>query len=142
MVAIVAAIVPGPEIVRGQCPEGSVVGWGGNYYGQTDVPTPNTGFVAVATQAEYNLGLKGDGSIAAWGNNSHGQGAVPAPNTDFVAVAAGFKHSLGLKADGSIVAWGADQPGPLVGHTSANATSQRRTPASWQSRPGCTTVLA
>ena len=94
--------------------DGSIVAWGHNWYGQCDMPSPNTDFVAVAAGYSHSLGLKADGSIVAWGAGQPGQSGephygqcdVPSPNTDFVAVAGGGSHSLGLKADGSIVAWG------------------------------------
>ncbi len=77
---------------------GSIVAWGDNYYGQCNVPAPNTGFVAIAGGLFHSLGLKADGSIVAWGYNYFGQCNVPAPNSGFVAVAGGQNHSLGLKA--------------------------------------------
>ena len=92
---------------------GSIVGWGGNDFAQTNVPAPNSGFVAVAAHGEHSLGLKGDGSIVAWGRNDYGQTSVPAPNKGFVGVATGEYHSLGLKGDGSIVAWGYNNVGQL-----------------------------
>lgn len=81
---------------------GSIVAWGNNGNGQSNTPTPNSGFVAVAAGNAHSLGLKQDGSIVVWGSHP----SVPAPNTQFVAIAARALHSLGLKADGSIVAWG------------------------------------
>src|SRR3990172_9187365 len=81
--------------------DGSIVAWGYNFYGQTNVPPPNTGFVGVAGGGYHSLGLKADGSIVAWGNSAYGLTNVPLPNTDFVAVAGGGYHSLGLKSDGS-----------------------------------------
>jgi hypothetical protein len=100
IVVAVLLLAAGPAFASG-----SVAAWGGNTYGQCNVPSPNTGFVAVAAGACHSLGLKSDGSIAAWGYNGHGQCSVPSPNTGFVAVAAGCYHSLGLRADGSIAAW-------------------------------------
>jgi len=81
---------------------GSIIAWGDNTYGQCNVPSPNSDFVAVAAGYGYgysghSLGLKGDGSIVAWGYNDYGQCNVPSPNSDFVAVAAGYSHSLGVK---------------------------------------------
>jgi len=116
--AWVSVTLLGPVITQGQTSQGSIVAWGDNRYGQTNVPCPNTGFVAVAAGVYHSLGLKADGSIVAWecgvdqyGNNEdYGQCNVPAPNTDFIGIAAGGWHSLGLKADGSIVAWGCGAP--------------------------------
>ena len=47
--------------------DGSIVAWGRNDYGQCNVPSPNTNFVAVAGGKFYSIGLKEDGSIVAWG---------------------------------------------------------------------------
>ena len=99
---------PKPEVVVG-----SIVAWGSNSSGQTDVPSPNTGFVAVAAGWAHSVGLKADGSIVAWGYNAWGQSSLPSPNTDFVAVAAAHSFSVGLKGDGSIVAWGFNGGGQL-----------------------------
>ncbi len=85
--------------------DGSVVTW------DTDVPSPNSGFVAIAAGGSHRLGLKFDGSIVAWKSNISGQCNIPSPNRDFVAISAGMAHSLGLKSDGSIVAWGNNTAG-------------------------------
>jgi hypothetical protein len=103
-----------------QPPAGSVVAWGYNEIwscidddncrwftlGQCNVPSPNTGFVAVAGGYRHSLGLKADGSIVAWGDNFAEQCDVPSPNTGFVAISAEGSVSMGLKANGSILAWG------------------------------------
>jgi hypothetical protein len=80
-------------------------------YGESNVPSPNAGFLAVAAGANHCLGLKQDGSIVAWGSNEFNQCSVPSPNTGFVAVAAGAYHSIGIKQNGSIVAWGSNSSG-------------------------------
>ena len=91
------------------------------------MPSPNTGFTAIAAGDYHSLGLKADGSIVAWGNNGYGQCTVPSPNTGFTAIAAGGWHSLGLKTDGSIVAWGDNWdgqctvPSPNTGFTAIAA---------------------
>jgi len=90
---------------------GTVVAWGDNYFGECNVPAPNSDFVAVAGGYYNSLGLKSDGTVVAWGNNDYGQCDVPAPNSDFVAVSAFLLHSLGLKSDGTVVAWGYNEYG-------------------------------
>ncbi|HPS02377.1 MAG TPA: InlB B-repeat-containing protein, partial [Candidatus Sumerlaeota bacterium] len=109
------------EALFGPAPSGVVVAWGDNGSYQCNVPSPNSGFVAVAGGTFFSLGLKSDGSIVAWGSNDSGQCDVPLPNRDFVAVSAGgeyhnpwYHHSLGLKSDGSIVAWGDNTYGQCV----------------------------
>ncbi|MGA2093498.1 MAG: PASTA domain-containing protein [Sedimentisphaerales bacterium] len=108
---------------------GEIVAWGDNSNGECDVPSPNTGFMAVAAGqfgdiGWYSLGLKSDVSIVAWGWDSSN---VPSPNSGFVAIAAGTDYALGLKTDGSIVAWGyngdgrCDVPEPNTGFTAIAA---------------------
>ncbi|MCK4660180.1 MAG: matrixin family metalloprotease, partial [Phycisphaerae bacterium] len=83
----------------------SLVGWGYNGHGETDVPAGD--FLAVAVNWNNSVGLRTDGSLVAWGWNLYGECDVPAGN-DFVAIDGGRYHNLALKADGSIAAWGAD----------------------------------
>jgi len=95
---------------------GSIVAWGYNGDGQCNIPSPNSGFVAISAGGFHSLGLKSDGSIVAWGAGQPGQSesgwphfgqcCIPTPNTGFVAISAGWYHSLGVKSDGSIIAWG------------------------------------
>jgi len=92
-------------------PPGTVVAWGVNYYGQTNVPYGLTGVIAIAARGDHTLALKSDGTVVAWGANGSGQTSVPAGLTDVVAVSAGQSHSLALKNDGSVVAWGNNDSG-------------------------------
>jgi len=120
--ALVVALL-GLWPVQARAQDGSIVAWGYNLYGQCDVPSPNSDFVAISGGYRYTLGLKHDGSIVAFGDNTWGQCNVPSPNSDFVAVAAGYMHSLGLKSNGSVVAWGdntngqCNVPSPNTGFT-------------------------
>ncbi len=45
--------------------QGPIAAWGYNGSGQCDVPSPNSGFIAVAAGGDHSLGLRADGSIAA-----------------------------------------------------------------------------
>ena len=76
---------------------GEIVAWGRNNFGQCVVPSPNSGFVAVAAGDNHSVGLKADGSIVAWGSNGSGQCDVPEPNSGFVGIAGGQAHNLGLR---------------------------------------------
>ena len=92
--------------------DGSVVGWGVYYDGETANTNKAGPFVAIAAGDGHSLGLKADGSVVGWGeNNRNNRGQAANQDGPFVAIAAGYRHSLGLKANGSVVGWGADDYG-------------------------------
>jgi secreted trypsin-like serine protease len=80
---------------------GTVVAWGDNTYGQTNVPADLTNVVAIAGGGYYSLALQANGTVVAWGDNTYGQTNVPADLTNVVAVAGGYLHSMALENDGS-----------------------------------------
>ena len=88
--------------------DGSVVGWGYNYYGQTDVPVAaQSGVVAVAGGVGHSLALRTNGMVVAWGDNTYGQTDMPVgAQSGVMAIAAGGYHSLALRTNGTVVAWG------------------------------------
>jgi len=115
--------------------DGTVWGWGDNYYGQmgdgtvtqrnVPVQVPGlTAILAVSAGGYHSLALKPDNTVLAWGGNSNGQlgdGTVsnrtaPVPVAGLagvVSVAAGQSHSMALKSDGSLQVWGLNQMSQL-----------------------------
>jgi Tol biopolymer transport system component len=85
--------------------KGTVVAWGWNGDGQTDVPAGLSGVTAIAGGYTHTVALKSDGMVVAWGDNSYGKTNVPAGLSNVTAIAAG-SHTLALKSDGTVVAWG------------------------------------
>jgi alpha-tubulin suppressor-like RCC1 family protein len=90
---------------------GTVVAWGDNLGGQTDVPAGLTDVVAVAAGGAHTVALKADGTVVAWGYNDFGQTSGGADLSDVVAIAAGAYHTVALKADGTVRAWGLHNQG-------------------------------
>jgi hypothetical protein len=86
--------------------DGTVIGWGDNSAGQTNVPAGLSNVVAIAAGSFHNLALLSNSTVVAWGNNYFGQASVPVGLSNIVAVAADASHCLALKNDGTIVAWG------------------------------------
>lgn len=92
----------------------TVVAWGDNTYGQTNVPSELTNVTAIAQGGMHGLALKSDSTVTAWGYNYtwttpvtyEGQATVPVGLSNVTAIAAGYDSSLALKEDGSIVFWG------------------------------------
>lgn len=82
--------------------DGSVLAWGNNDYGQTNVAGLPTNIIAVAAGYYHSAALRADGSVVTWGWDV----PVPAQATNIIAIAAGWEHCLGLRADGTVIGWG------------------------------------
>ena len=89
-----------------------VTAWGGNDFGQTDVPASLQGTTVTAISAgmHHALALSDNGVVTAWGANDFGQTDVPASLADqsVVAISAGDTISLALTDDGQVIAWGGE----------------------------------
>ena len=77
---------------------GTVVAWGSNSSGQTNVPVNLTNVLAVSSgsQSLFNLALQGNGTVQGWGNNGSGQTNVPVTLTNVTAIAAGSSFGLAI----------------------------------------------
>ncbi len=89
----------------------SVVAWGANTSGQTNVPAGLTNAFTIAGGSAHSLALKADGTLVAWGSGGFGQTNIPPGLTNVVAITAGHSHNVVLKADGTLVAWGLNNTG-------------------------------
>jgi hypothetical protein len=76
--------------------DGTVVAWGYNDNGQTDVPVGLTDVTAVAGGQDFSLALKADGSVVGWGHDNVGQLSVPAGLSHVFAIAVGGGTSYAL----------------------------------------------
>jgi hypothetical protein len=94
--------------------DGTVVSWGANSCGQTNVPHGLTGVIAIAAGGNHSMALKNDSTVVSWGSNLDGQTNVPPNLTGVIAIAAGGRHSMALKNDGTVVSWGYSSDGLSV----------------------------
>ncbi|CAN5392529.1 hypothetical protein BH11ACT8_BH11ACT8_21630 [soil metagenome] len=101
-------------------PGGALAVWGGNTYGQTDVPAGLDGktVTAVAAGLYHSLALTDDGVVTAWGWDGDGTGLSDVPasldGNAVTAIAAGMYHSLALTQDNQLVGWGSTSYGKTV----------------------------
>jgi hypothetical protein len=88
----------------------TVIAWGDDSGGQTQVPTNLYDAVMVAGGDLHSVALRHDGSLIAWGDNSAGETNVP-NNGPYVAIAAGAYHNIAITESGGVVAWGLNDSG-------------------------------
>lgn len=87
--------------------DGTVVGGGGNAFGESTPPVGLTNVVSVTAGDQHSVALRQDGTVVAWGRGDFGQTNVPANLTNVIAIdAGGLYRTLALKADGTVVQWG------------------------------------
>jgi hypothetical protein len=101
-------------------PDGTVVGWGNNAFGQCMPPIGLEDVVQVAAGGWYSwpgldlrghsAALRSDGTVVAWGNNQYGQCDVPLNLRSVIQVACGWAHTAALRSDHSVLVWGAGGP--------------------------------
>ena len=77
--------------------DGSVLAWGRDWDGQTDVPPEATTVrLQLPPALAHSVALLADGTVLAWGNNDCGQTNVPPQAQGAVAIAAGLLPQSGL----------------------------------------------
>jgi alpha-tubulin suppressor-like RCC1 family protein len=74
----VVAITAGRDHSVALKKDGTVVAWGQNDAGQTNVPAGLSHVTAISAGNAHTLALKSDGTVVAWGSDSQGQCDVPA----------------------------------------------------------------
>ncbi|MDB6110726.1 MAG: hypothetical protein JWR69_2476 [Pedosphaera sp.] len=119
-------------VLRG---DGSVLAYGTDLYGQTDVPPDATNIVRICAGASFSLALRENGTLLVWGGVTNyvppnatnivalapdcalradgtviglGGTAIPANATNIVAIAQG----IALRADGTVLVWSGVGPPP------------------------------
>jgi alpha-tubulin suppressor-like RCC1 family protein len=82
---------------------GTVVAWGYNGNGVTNIPPGLSNVTAIAAGGRFSLALETDGTVVSWGAVSS---AIPSSLSNVVAIAAGDDFSLALQSNGTVVGWG------------------------------------
>ena len=90
--------------------DGTVIAWGDNSSGQTNVPPGLSNVVAITAGSDVSLALKADGSVVAWGGDNGGNGISPLGLAHVTAIASGSEFNLALNPGApSLVAWPTNQ---------------------------------
>jgi len=132
--------------------DGSLWGWGGNFYGTLGDGTNETrrspvwimdDVVAVSAGYEHTMAIREDGSLWGWGSNFHGElgdGTTESRHSpvwimdDVVAVSTSsapdpgpsLGHTMAISSDGSLWGWGANENGQLGDGTTQDRHSPVR----------------
>jgi alpha-tubulin suppressor-like RCC1 family protein len=75
---------------------GTVVAWGDNSFGQTNIPAGLSNVVAIAAGDFHTFALRANGTVVGWGDNTYGQINVPSNLTAVASIASGNYHGLAL----------------------------------------------
>ena len=115
--------------------DGTVVAWGLNQMGETDVPAGLSNVMMIAAGETYSMALKSDGTVSVWGNQARLPDGkvvswgypihVPAGQSNAVAISAMNRRSLALTRAGTVYSWSQRSPdaGPVPGLTNIVAIS-------------------
>ena len=86
-------------------PDGTVVAWGANNYGEATPPPGLSGVRLVRVGEFHSVAVRQDNSVVCWGNNSDGQCSPPSGLGAITDVRSG-SHSVALRSDATIRCWG------------------------------------
>ena len=105
-------------------PDHTLVVWGNNQYGQTNIPAAATNIMAIGACGYTCAIVRSNGSVLMWGDGYAFDGTqnktnVPANATNVVAIAVGDNHCLALRKNGTVVGWGNNSYGQTNIPTSA-----------------------
>jgi alpha-tubulin suppressor-like RCC1 family protein len=88
---------------------GSLIAFGNNMYGMSNVPSGLSGVKDIAIGGAHVLALKSDGTVVGWGYNGSRQLNIPYRLSDVIAISAIGSYSAALKRDGTAYIWGQRQ---------------------------------
>jgi len=125
--------------------DGTVWGWGSNWFGQLGDGTDNnyrfapaqvpglSNIRAVAAGGGHSVALRNDGSVWTWGQSYYGELGYGGTRTNTTkpgwvmsnvkAIAAGSYHTVALRSDGTVWTWGNNMYGQL-GNSDYSARTQ------------------
>jgi alpha-tubulin suppressor-like RCC1 family protein len=112
-VSNVVAVAAGTSHTAALRNDGTILCWGRNSYGQTNVTPGLSNVVFISAGLDHTVALKSDGTVAAWGDNTYSQLAVPEGLSNVTSIAASGNDTFALKSDGTVVGWGDNAYGQL-----------------------------
>jgi len=108
--ATVALCMLGVSLADANPRPGTVVAWGDNSHGQTNVPTAALTNVVAVAGSWQSFALKADGTVVGWGDGFTLTN-IPSTVSNAIAISCGAFHCLALRSNGTVIAWGDNQFG-------------------------------
>lgn len=124
------ALTTGPQVSGGYLTtcglktDGTVTCWGGDPYGQTEIPIGLGSVSQVSVGMYHTCVLKTDGTVACWGDNPFGAASVPVGLSSVSQVTTSEKYTCALKTDGTVVCWGDSQDTGSIVPAGLNSVTQ------------------
>ena len=84
--------------------DGTVVGWGWDFYGQATVPVGLTNVVSIAAGENLSMALKLDGTVSVWGENEDSWQTNIDKYINIAAISAGGRRSVAALTSGGTIA--------------------------------------
>ncbi|HEY6530013.1 MAG TPA: hypothetical protein VIZ65_15090 [Cellvibrionaceae bacterium] len=103
------------RVTRAQCAmthcaaiktNGQVVAWGGNYNGQTNVPTSLTTALDISVGDSFTLAVDSEHKVIGWGGNAYTELNVPRFSRPIKQIEASQFTSMALDDLGNVYSWG------------------------------------
>src|SRR5262245_17283771 len=94
LTVLLLALGAGANLKNQLASAATIVGWGFDGFGQTQVPSGFQDAIAIAAGANHGMALRKSGTAVAWGDNSAGQCDVPAWLNNAISIAAGDSYSV------------------------------------------------
>ena len=85
---------------------GTITGWGNDYYGQASSGLNLTGVTSISAGAAHSIALLANGKVTGWGDNTYNQALGGNNLNNIIDISAGWNHNLALLSNGRVTGWG------------------------------------
>jgi len=85
---------------------GTITGWGNDYYGQASNGLNLTGVIKISAGSAHSIVLLANGKVTGWGDNTYNQALGGNNLNNIIDISAGWDHNLALLSNGRVTGWG------------------------------------
>jgi alpha-tubulin suppressor-like RCC1 family protein len=85
---------------------GTITGWGNDYYGQASNGLNLAGVIKISAGSAHSIALLANGKVTGWGDNTYNQALGGNNLNNIIDISAGWDHNLALLSNGRVTGWG------------------------------------